>query len=94
MANAGGDQTPTRGWLPGGSPKDPYDHLAVQSVAAFGSTAFIAQKWPPSSDPVAPESPKYTSLPVPSGSATTGEEYTVAPALNRQIRAPVVASSA
>src|SRR3954465_3851524 len=60
VANAGGAQMPASGCEPAGAPNDPYVQRVAQSVAAFGSTAFTAHRWPPSAAPSGPTSPKYT----------------------------------
>jgi hypothetical protein len=93
-ANAGGAQIPESGCAPGGSPKVPYDQRVEQSVAPLGSTALTAHRWPPSSKPSGPTSPKYTVAPLPSGSTTTGGVSTMPVVVNVQRVVPVAASSA
>jgi len=92
----GGDQLPAFGCVARRGCRNPSKrHRRLQLAAGFGSTALMAQKWPPSSSPVTPLSPKKTTLPVPSGSTTTGEAFDH-PAGGRSCRwgAPVVASRA
>src|SRR3954463_5261185 len=85
---------PARGCVPAGSPNVPYDQRVEQAVAAFGSTAGMANRGPPASHPPAPSSPKSPVGPLPSGSTTTGGVSTRPVVVNEQRVAPVAASSA